>query len=485
MRKARTTQTEEDKEAYQASRIDYRKQIVKAKKESWQNFCQSITALPKAARLQKIVSHDKECQVGLLKLQDGTYAKDENQSLKHLMRVHFPQCTFTEPNNQVNEPQDRTTQEPADWETANKVVSKEKLEWAIQRFIPFKSTGPDEVFPALLQHGMAQLIPPLVNIFKGCIALGYLPSGWRKARVVFIPKPGKSTYAEAKSFRPISLTSFVLKTLERLVDRYIRDSTLMEHPLNSGQHAYMAGKSTETALHELVRMIEKGLDRKEYTLGVFLDIEGAFSNAPHGTIIRALQQKGVECCITKWAMQLLTGQNVVTTLGKIKLNAMVTKGVPQGGVLAPLMWNLVVDSLLEETSGDGIYIQGYADDIVILVAGICVQTITSRMQMALKQVEDWCNRNGLSVNPGKTEMVLFTRKIGKINFKAPWLYGKQLTLVREVKFLGVILDCKLIWEAHLKKAYNKGITSLWQCRRIVGKKWGITPRIIVTLYPLL
>ena len=76
-----------------------------------------------------------------------------------------------------------------------------------------------------------------------------------------------------------SLThSFLLKTLERLVDRFIRDDTLIKYPLNENQHAYMAGKSTDTALHVLVGKIEKALYNKEYALSVFLDIEGAFNN---------------------------------------------------------------------------------------------------------------------------------------------------------------------------------------------------------------
>ena len=66
--------------------------------------------------------------------------------------------------------------------------------------------------------------------------------------------------------------SFLLKTLERLVDRFIRDDTLIKYPLNENQHAYMAGKSTDTALHVLVGKIEKALCNKEYALGVFIII---------------------------------------------------------------------------------------------------------------------------------------------------------------------------------------------------------------------
>jgi len=64
---------------------------------------------------------------------------------------------------------------------------------------------------------------------------------------VFIPKPGRNSYCGPKDFRPISLTSFLLKTLERLVDRFLRDEVLVSKPLHPNQHAYQAGKSVETA----------------------------------------------------------------------------------------------------------------------------------------------------------------------------------------------------------------------------------------------
>jgi hypothetical protein len=67
---------------------------------------------------------------------------------------------------------------------------------------------------------------------------------WRQVKVVFIPKPGRNTYSGPKDYRPISLTSFLLKTMERLVDRYLRDEALVQSPLHPNQHAYQAGKST-------------------------------------------------------------------------------------------------------------------------------------------------------------------------------------------------------------------------------------------------
>jgi hypothetical protein len=94
--------------------------------------------------------------------------------------------------------------------------------------------------------------------------------------VTFIPKPGKFNYTDAKAYYPISLSSFLLKTTEKLVDRHIRDGALKKRRLRLNQHAYQIGKSTETALHNVVTRIESAAEYKDIALGAFLNIEGAF-----------------------------------------------------------------------------------------------------------------------------------------------------------------------------------------------------------------
>jgi hypothetical protein len=55
------------------------------------------------------------------------------------------------------------------------------------------------------------------------MAYGFIPTAWRQVKVTFIPKPGKLDYTEAKAYCPISLSSFLPKMMEKLVDRHIRD----------------------------------------------------------------------------------------------------------------------------------------------------------------------------------------------------------------------------------------------------------------------
>jgi hypothetical protein len=117
----------------------------------------------------------------------------------------------------------------------------------------------DGIFPALLQQAREVVIPYLVRIFRVSLVTGYVPAIWQQVKLVFIPKPGSNTYSGPKDYRPISLTPFLLKTMERLVDRYLRDKALAIVPLHPNQHAYQAGKLVETAfissLHGLRRCL--------------------------------------------------------------------------------------------------------------------------------------------------------------------------------------------------------------------------------------
>lgn len=110
-------------------------------------------------------------------------------------------------------------------------------------------------------------------MLRAYIAIGYIPRAWRRARVMFIPKAGRSEYICAKNFKLICLTSFMLKTLKKLVDVYMRDVVLLQCPLHLNQHAYRAGYSMETALHSAVSIVGEQLEKISYAVGVSLDIE--------------------------------------------------------------------------------------------------------------------------------------------------------------------------------------------------------------------
>jgi hypothetical protein len=207
--------------------------VRRASKETWRAFCTSINELPRAARLHRALSKDPKVRLGFLVTPTGQSTQSEGETLDLLLRTHFPGSGAAGVEATAN--YCRATR--WDWREAARVVTYRRVVWAIESFVPYKSPGVDGIFLALLLEGWEVLVPYLVRIFCTCLATGYVPIVWRQVKVVFIPKPGKATYGGPKDYRSISLTSFLLKTMERLVDRFIRDETAVSSPLHPNQHA--------------------------------------------------------------------------------------------------------------------------------------------------------------------------------------------------------------------------------------------------------
>jgi hypothetical protein len=182
---------------------------------------------------------------------------------------------------------------------------------------------------------------------------------------------------------------FILKILEKIIDRHIRVCGLVEKPLNQNHFAYRAGMSIATALFHVVKSLERCIEHKEIALGAFLDIEGAFDNTSFKTIITAARERGLEETCCRGIEFMLGGRFVHTSLLGSSITAKVMRGCPQGGVLSPLVWNLVVDRLLTVTNDLSFSTFGYADDIVIIVQGKFANTVREIMQNALNLIAKW------------------------------------------------------------------------------------------------
>ena len=157
----------------------------------------------------------------------------------------------------------------------------------------------------------------LVNLYKDCIKFSYVPELWRESKVVFIPKVGKTDYSNPKNFRPISLLSFLLKGLERLILWYLEETSLNTGLLHKNLFAYRAGRSTDTALHCIIHKIEKGIlgNASGHVITVFLDIDAAFSKAGINCMVKAVRNTGCNPAIADWINFMLSNRTASSTWG--------------------------------------------------------------------------------------------------------------------------------------------------------------------------
>lgn len=471
--KAKRTRAEEDWVAYKVQLQSYKRMIRKAQSDSWKRFCESIEDVSEGSRLRKILA-STPCTLGYLKDSTGVWCTSSEESLSLLLDTHFPGSSETPFREQLGS-------EARMSDCAKDVINMKTLFWAISSFKPYKSPGPDGIFPAELQHVSDYIAPWLHKLFTCCIKLAYIPLKWRETRVVFIPKAGKSSHINPKDFRPISLSSFLLKTMERMLDCYLR-RTIDPRLLSASQHAYSKGKSTETALHELIGTIEKAISVRQYTMVAFLDIEGAFNNITPDSIVVALSSLGVNQAIISLVRNLLTSRRIISEMGTSVKSRFVNRGTPQGGVISPLLWNLALNVVLALLEASGCKIVAYADDVAIIVTGMCPSTLRDILQRCLGVLNRWAADCGLGINPTKTELVLFTRNTKVVPIRPISLNGTVIPFSDEAKYLGVLLDRKLNYKRNIEERVKKATVALYSCRGAIGKRWGFNPKIVHWIY---
>ena len=205
---------------------------MQASKETCRTFCSSVNDLPNSARLHRALSRDPKTRLGSLVTPTGERTQSEGETLDPLLATHFPDSATVE-GGVVTAAVCCATR--VDRQVAARIITYHRVEWPIDSFALHKGPSMDGIF--LLQEGREILILYLVRIFRACLATGCVPDLWRQAKVVFIPKSGRSSYCGPRDFRPISLASFLLKTKGRLVDIFLRDEILALQPLHPKQHA--------------------------------------------------------------------------------------------------------------------------------------------------------------------------------------------------------------------------------------------------------
>ena len=108
--------------------------------------------------------------------------------------------------------------------------------------------------------------------------------------------------------------------------------------------------------------------------------------------------------------------------------------------------------------------------------------LSERTQMAVKIVENWCTEVGLTVHPDKSETVIFTKNRNLTGFENSRIFGREIALKNEAKYLGIMLDSKLNWSKHIQYRLGKCLRIFWCCRSAIGKTWGLSPKNVLWIY---
>ena len=289
----------------------------------------------------------------------------------------------------------------------------------------YNSAGPDGFKPIVMKHFGLIALGCINNLFQAIYSTGYIPVEFRKSKVVFIPNPLKDDYGEAGSFRPISLTQFLFKSMEHAIEWSLHEQADKIGQISDFQHAYSGSKGTDTALSTLVNLIESAILRKQLCLVISVDIQGAFDNLAFMAIEKVMKDNNYPPLMIRWYMNFLKNSIAIAEVLGVKLSIRPVCGTPQGVMyyymfrgqikqtnkLSSRIWNLAFDPLLKLLNSNSPSAPvGFADDGALCFRGFDPETLVELAQPKINQAVEWGANNGLTFSVDKTTAVFFSRQ---------------------------------------------------------------------------
>ncbi|KAI3363082.1 hypothetical protein L3Q82_011534 [Scortum barcoo] len=200
-------------------------------------------------------------------------------------------------NDFFNRHHNTTTPPSSPTSTQSPLITTYQVRGQLRKLRPRKAAGPDKVCPRLLKTCAAELGEPLQRIFNLSLQIGRVPTLWKTSRIVPVPK--KNRPSELNDFRPVVLTSHLMKTLERLFLSLLRPQ--VQHAQDRLQFAYQPGVGVEDAILYLLHRAHSHLDKGSGTVRIlFLDFSSAF-NTIQPTLLRdKLGRMGVDPQLMDW-----------------------------------------------------------------------------------------------------------------------------------------------------------------------------------------
>ena len=330
-----------------------------------------------------------------------------------------------------------------------KTVTQKQLAVHLKKLNKKKSSGIDGLSQENLILGKRNLLAPLTTIINKSIEEGKFPSAWKEAVVTPVLKKGNSQ--SLNNYRPVSCLPAASKVLEIVVCNQLSDYLEKNDLLPKNQHGFRPKRSTMTAWQE-IQLDWAVKTEQNLVTGVLLwDLSAAFDTLDCDGLCEKLAIFGLQPRSVRWVRSFLTGRSQMVKMGnKLSKARPVMTGVPQGGVLSPLIFVLFVSDLQDWLSHSTA--PTYADDTSTGTSGTTVQETIEKMEEDASQVLKYMASNGLVANPNKTSFLMLNCKQSTPKLKL-MIGGEEVVRDETATLLGIQFQDDQQWKTQI---YGKG-----------------------------
>ena len=386
--------------------------------------------------------------VGPLLNADNVLTSD-NKEMADLLSLQYS-SVFSTPKADIG---DSRTQRPANT-ISDIAFTVEDMELAISELRANAAAG-DDGFPAiLLLKCKSALAVPLTEFWRGCLDASFIPARLKKSIITPIHKGKGESRAAPASYRPVALTSHIIKLFEKILRKNIVRHMNENNLFNDSQHGFRSGRSCLSQLLDHIDKIFDFLENGFNVDAVYLDFSKAFDKLDFNIVFKKLEEMGISGKILGWIKSFLSDRVQQVVVNGVKSDPTpVISGVPQGSVIGPLLF-LVLISDIDEDIVDAV-VKSFADDTRALHHILTAEDVTT-LQKELQKLYKWSDANNMLLNDGKFEAMRYGLNNdikSSTCYKTP--SGQTITVKSTIKDLGVLLSDDCSFNDHINNITEK------------------------------
>ena len=286
----------------------------------------------------------------------------------------------------------------------NIIITESLIIDSIKELSSNSAAGPDGIPASLLLNCASELAPSLLSLYKQSLDSGVIDPSFKKAAIVPVFKSGDRTVPS--NYRPISLTYVIIKVFERVIRKQIVTFLISTGHLNPTQHGFRGGRSCLSALLSVFDDVMQLLSSGNNTVDmVYLDFAKAFDKVDHGVLLHKIKMLGITGKVGVWLYHFVTGRTQSVRLqGGVSFDSPVISGVPQGTVLGPLIFIILMCDINSGITSSSMV--SFADD-TILYYGISNVDDCAILQNYLNSVYEWASDNNMFLNAQNFQYICF------------------------------------------------------------------------------
>ena len=310
--------------------------------------------------------------------------------------------------------------------------------------------------PRILKASSAIISVPFAHLVNKSISTGVFPNDLKFAELSPIFK--KDDAMSRGNFRPVSILPCISKIFESIYSKQL--SEYFDDLLSVLLSAFRKGYSCETVLTRLIEDWKSLLDKHKIIGAMMLDLSKAFDCISHRLLIAKLKAYGVDDTVCNLIKSYLSNRLQRVKIGQSRSSWLhILKGVPQGSIIGPLLFNIFTNDILYLLEN----MYNYADDNTISCFGETVQEVKCKVEKSTSVAMQWFKDNHMQANAHKFQaMLMGLKEPSDIHFEV----GEcAIHPSDSVKLLGVDIDNKLNFNEHISNLCNKAARQLHAFKR--------------------